>query len=100
MLSRVCRYLVPAQFKLPQAFAAAAWGLAVAAGVVAMAPAPAFAGDLQGSWSGGGTMSLASGKRERVRCRVTYSRKSQTTYLVSAVCASPSGRSWPFWRPC
>jgi hypothetical protein len=50
-------------------------------------------GNLAGSWSGGGVVSFASGSRERARCRAHYSRRSSTTYAMSATCATASGRA-------
>jgi hypothetical protein len=48
---------------------------------------------LDGSWSGGGSVTFASGEREAVRCRAQYSRSSQTSYFVTATCATASGRA-------
>ena len=45
---------------------------------------------LDGSWSGSGFVKPTSGQRERVRCRVSYSRQSAKVYGVSARCASAS----------
>jgi hypothetical protein len=50
--------------------AAAALVLAVGYGATALAAGP-FDG-LAGSWSGGGTIKMATGASERIRCRVTY----------------------------
>src|SRR6516225_11664008 len=51
------------------------------------------AAGLEGSWSGGGSVSFASGARERARCRAHYRRRSSTTYALTATCATPSGRA-------
>jgi hypothetical protein len=49
-----------------------------------------FAG-LSGSWSGGGTISLASGANERIRCRAVYDVGSGGRALqLSIRCASDS----------
>jgi hypothetical protein len=48
---------------------------------------------LDGSWSGGGSVTFASGEREAVRCRAQYSRSSQTSYFVTATCATAAGRA-------
>jgi hypothetical protein len=49
-----------------------------------------FAG-LSGSWSGGGTISLASGANERIRCRATYDVGSAGRAVqLSIRCASDS----------
>ena len=47
---------------------------------------------LEGSWSGGGNMVLASGDRERARCRARFSPQSSKTYRMYAVCATQSAR--------
>ena len=52
--------------------------------------APATAASLSGSWSGSGFVKPSSGQRERVRCRVRYSRLSKKVFSVSARCASSS----------
>jgi hypothetical protein len=49
--------------------------------------------NLEGSWSGGGAVSMASGAREHARCRARYSRRSNEGYIVNAVCATPSIRA-------
>jgi hypothetical protein len=51
------------------------------------------AGGLEGSWSGGGTVSFASGARERASCRARYSRAGKNSYTVNATCATASGRA-------
>ena len=48
---------------------------------------------LEGSWSGGGTVSFASGARERASCRARYSRAGKNSYTVNATCATASGSS-------
>ncbi|HZQ37607.1 MAG TPA: hypothetical protein VFD32_16870 [Dehalococcoidia bacterium] len=48
---------------------------------------------LDGTWSGGGVVSFASGASERARCRAHYSRTTSTTYVVNATCATASGRA-------
>lgn len=59
--------------------------------LVAMLGAPAAeAAPIDGSWSGNGYVQPNNGQRERVRCRVSYSRQSAKVYGVSAICASPS----------
>ena len=52
--------------------------------------ASSAAQSLDGAWSGGGFVKPTSGKREKVRCRVTYSRQSAKVYGVNARCASAS----------
>jgi hypothetical protein len=48
---------------------------------------------LEGSWSGGGSVSFASGARERARCRAHYRRAGTNSYKVNATCATASGRA-------
>ncbi|HEY1244765.1 MAG TPA: hypothetical protein VGF29_08025 [Hyphomicrobiaceae bacterium] len=48
---------------------------------------------LEGSWRGGGSVAFASGQRERAECRAHYHRASSTSYTVTAICATPSGRA-------
>jgi hypothetical protein len=49
--------------------------------------------NLDGSWSGGGSVSFASGAREQARCRAHYRRTGNTGYVVNATCATASGRA-------
>lgn len=49
--------------------------------------------NLEGAWSGGGTVSLAGGSREHARCRARYDKRSNAGYIVSAVCATASVRA-------
>jgi hypothetical protein len=69
--------------------------LALAALAVLVAqPAPAHAQSLEGAWSGGGSVTFfSSGGSERARCRAHYSRRSRTTYVLNATCATASGRA-------
>ena len=53
----------------------------------------ASGGGLEGSWSGGGTVSCASGSKEQARCRAHYSRAGSNSYTVNATCATASGRA-------
>src|SRR6516164_9689826 len=48
---------------------------------------------LEGSWSGGGTVTFASGATEQARCRAHYSRAGKESYTVNATCATASGRA-------
>ena len=48
----------------------------------------ARAASLDGTWSGGGYVNGLNGQRERVRCRVSYRRRTSTIYSVSATCAT------------
>ena len=47
---------------------------------------------LEGSWSGGGTLSFAGGK-EQARCKARFSRAGVHSYTVNATCATASGRA-------
>jgi hypothetical protein len=51
------------------------------------------AAGLEGSWSGGGTVTFTSGVREQARCRARYNRAGNNSYNVNAVCATASGRA-------
>ena len=49
---------------------------------------------LEGSWSGGGTVSFSSGAKEQAHCRARYSRAGRdNSYTVNATCATASGRA-------
>jgi hypothetical protein len=48
---------------------------------------------LEGTWTGGGSVTFASGARERARCRARFTRRSPTSYFVNATCATSSGRA-------
>ena len=39
---------------------------------------------LEGSWSGAGSVSFASGSREQARCRAHYHRAGSNSYTVNA----------------
>jgi hypothetical protein len=76
-----------------------AYGFALAA-LVLIASVPATGqpakkppAGLEGSWSGGGTVSFASGSVERARCRAHYRRAGSTSYTLDATCATASGRA-------
>jgi hypothetical protein len=48
---------------------------------------------LEGSWSGSGSVSFATGGKEQARCRAHYRRASKDSYRVQATCATPSGKA-------
>jgi hypothetical protein len=48
---------------------------------------------LEGSWSGGGTVSVALGGTEQVRCKARFSRAGEQSYRVNATCATASGKA-------
>lgn len=66
--------------------------LPVLLGSIAISSITAHAGPIDGTWSGGGYVQITDGKREKVRCKVTYSRQTDKVYAVNAVCASPSNK--------
>lgn len=51
---------------------------------------PALADPLAGSWRGSGYVQPSSSARERVTCRITYTKQTAKVYKVSARCASKS----------
>lgn len=59
---------------------------------LAVLSSPALAVSLDGEWRGSGTVQVTNGNRERVTCRVSYSRQSSRVYGFHAVCASTSVR--------
>ena len=61
--------------------------LGLASGIATSQPA-----GLDGTWTGGGTVTFPSGSREQARCRATYSRAG-AGYSMSGVCATSSGRA-------
>lgn len=66
-----------------------AFALAVALQAVP-SPASAQSPPLEGNWTGGGYAEAISGHRERVSCRVRYTREGADVFGVHAVCASQS----------
>jgi hypothetical protein len=46
---------------------------------------------LSGLWTGGGTVTYASGDRERARCRVHYAPRGGKRVAATATCATASG---------
>ena len=68
---------------------------AVAAIAVVAAVAPPAVGqqaNLEGSWSGSGTLTYPSGDRESARCKASFRRQGGNNFAMNAVCATPSGR--------
>jgi hypothetical protein len=63
--------------------------VAFVAGLVSGAAA-VHAEQVEGLWRGSGVVNPAEGRRERVRCRVTYTRRSAQRYRVTARCATAS----------
>jgi hypothetical protein len=48
--------------------------------------------DLPGSWSGTGTIAMANGAKERIRCKAEYRLADRVTVRVEMTCASDSYR--------
>ena len=76
----------------PKTGAGAALAGAMLLAVGLLGSTQASAEGLEGSWRGGGRITLPSGATESARCRVNYSRESKTTYSADASCATASGR--------
>jgi hypothetical protein len=84
-LQRLCGRRASAALAVPLLLA----GLAVAVAE----PVASRSRGLEGSWSGGGSVAFASGQSERARCRAHYRRASAGSYVVTATCATPSGKA-------
>jgi len=69
---------------------AAILALAPSVGALAAAVGP-FEG-LSGVWAGSGTMTFASGTKERLRCRVQYVQNNENNLQQALRCASDSYR--------
>jgi hypothetical protein len=74
------------------------WAVAITLlfGLVVTGPAAigeAQSANLDGSWSGGGSVSFASGAKEQARCRAHYRRRTSNSYTLRAVCATASARA-------
>ena len=67
--------------------------LPILAQLVLAGPSSAQSATLEGSWSGTGSVSFASGARETGKCRAQYTRASSTSYTLRATCATASGRA-------
>jgi hypothetical protein len=73
--------------------AAFATASALLAAFLTVAPVKAaVAAELVGSWTGGGTVTLASGAREKARCRASYIAAGGRTYAMTATCATASAK--------
>lgn len=60
--------------------------------VVAAGPVRADSANLDGNWTGGGSVNYPSGAKESARCRASFKKRSGTSYSVNARCASASGK--------
>lgn len=72
--------------------ATAVASICVFAAALAASPARADMVALDGSWSGGGSVTFPSGAKESARCRANFKKRGAESYLVSARCASASGK--------
>jgi hypothetical protein len=70
---------------LAKALAALAIGVSLQCGSAA-------ASDIVGSWSGSGTVTLASGATEKARCRASFIAAGGKTYAMSATCATSAAK--------
>lgn len=51
----------------------------------------ANAASIDGSWHGEGTVKLASGEAEKVRCRIRYQESTGRTFIINVTCAHTHG---------
>jgi hypothetical protein len=63
--------------------------LCLAGSAALAAPASPFSA-MAGSWSGGGTLTMADGRAERLRCRASYDVSGGSTLSLNLRCASDS----------
>jgi hypothetical protein len=70
----------------------AAAGLLFGALLSAYPVKAATAGELAGSWSGSGNITLSNGAREKARCRASFVPAGGKTYAMSATCATASAK--------
>lgn len=90
---RIDNSSVSDRFPRPVLLRAAAVCMALAA-CIALIPRVASAemASLDGAWSGGGSVTFPSGAKESARCRANFKKRGAERYLVSARCASASGK--------
>ena len=74
--------------------AVAAGGFAVVVGLsgAGVSCARAEPVSLAGSWSGNGSISFASGSKEKARCRARFAKTGASSYAMAASCATPSAK--------
>ena len=53
----------------------------------------AHAASLEGKWRGTGFVKPNNGKREKIRCRISYNKETDKVYSVTGVCASAAGKA-------
>ena len=46
---------------------------------------------IEGSWRGSGIMKPSSGDKEKVRCKMSYSKEAEKVFSFNATCAATSG---------
>jgi hypothetical protein len=91
-MSQTCADHTRTERRLAYGFALAALALIVSVPATGLPAKKPLAG-LEGSWSGGGTVSFASGSGERASCRAHYTRAGSNSYTLNATCATASGRA-------
>jgi hypothetical protein len=91
-MSRMCTDHKSAQCRLAYGFALGALALIASVPAIGLTAKKPSVG-LEGSWSGGGTVSFASGSTEHARCRAYYRRAGSTSYTLNATCATASGKA-------
>jgi hypothetical protein len=72
--------------------AGVAFAAALALNCAGLSAARADSAPLVGSWSGSGSIAFASGSKERARCRAQYAKTGETSYRMSATCATASAK--------
>ena len=75
-----------------RAVAAGVFAAVFGLGVTSAGAAHAEPGSLVGSWSGGGSISFASGSKEKARCRAHFAKTGASSYAMSATCATASAK--------
>lgn len=66
---------------------------AITTAAVSVGPARAEAGELSGSWSGGGAVVFNTGSKEKARCKASFSKTGSSSYSMNAICATASGKA-------
>ncbi len=69
-----------------------AWAIIPALMIVFTSPYQTQAASIDGTWSGSGFVKPDDGPREKVRCRITYSRSGKKLFDVRATCATSSNK--------
>jgi hypothetical protein len=88
----VCAARIPRKAAAIRSAALAACGAVLATFNVAAPVQAAPAAELSGTWSGSGTVALANGAREKVRCRANYTHTGGRTYAMAATCATAAAK--------